>query len=144
MLVERLDPFVAEFDRLTQQLFGHGEGAGMPIDVTRQGEEIVVRTDLPGVPAESISVTFENSVLTVSAERHANYAEGERVIVQERFDGTMTRRLRVPEWVDGDRIAADYADGVLTLRLPVGEKARPRRIEVRPAAAQTEITAGSA
>lgn len=126
------DPFLAEFDRLAHQVFGAGEGAGMPVDVTRRGEELVVRFDIPGVPRDAIALSLENHVLTVTAERHAAYGEDEKVLVQERFDGAMTRRLRVPEWVDGERVAAEYADGVLTVVLPVAEQAKPRRIEIRP------------
>jgi HSP20 family protein len=128
------DPFLAEFDRIAHQVFGTGEGAGMPVDVTRRGEELVVRFDIPGVTSEAISLSLENHVLTVTAERHAEYGEGEKVLVQERFDGAMTRRLRVPEWVDAERVAAEYLDGVLTIVLPVAEQAKPRRIEIKPAA----------
>lgn len=125
------DPILAEFDRLTQQVFGASEGAGMPVDVTRRGDQLAVRFDVPGVRAEDLTLSLENLVLTVSAERHANYAEDEKVLVQERFDGTMTRRIRVPDWVDAERVTAEHADGVLTVLLPVAEQAKPRRIEIR-------------
>jgi HSP20 family protein len=133
------DPFLAEFDRLAQQVFGAADGAGMPVDVTRRGDELVVRFDVPGVSADGISLSLENHVLTVTATRHPAYGEDEKVLVQERFDGTMTRRIRVPEWVDGERVAAEHGDGVLTVVLPVAEQAKPRRIEIRPASAQTSI-----
>lgn len=126
------DPFLAEFDRLAQQVFGTAEGAGMPVDVTRRGEELVVRFDVPGVSGEAISLSLENHVLTVTATRHADYGDGEKILVQERFDGTMTRRIRVPEWVDAERVGAEHVDGVLTVTLPVAEQAKPRRIEIRP------------
>ena len=128
------DPFLAEFDRLAHQVFGTGEGAGMPVDVTRRGEELVVRFDIPGVKSDAISLSLENHVLTVTAERHAEYGENEKVLVQERFDGAMTRRLRVPEWVDAERVGAQYDSGVLTVVLPVAEQAKPRRIEIEQSA----------
>jgi len=131
------DPFLAEFDRLAHQVFGTGEGAGMPVDVTRRGEELVVRFDIPGVTSDAISLSLENHVLTVSAERHQDYGENEKLLVQERFDGAMTRRLRVPEWVDSERVGAEYADGVLTITLPVAEQAKPRRIEIKAGAPQS-------
>lgn len=137
------DPFLAEFDRLAHQVFGGSEGAGMPIDVTRRGDELVVRLDVPGVPTDGIRLSLENHVLTITAERHAGYDESETVVLQERFDGTMTRRLRVPEWVDGERVTADHADGVLTVRLPVAEQAKPRRIEVRAASGAPGIEAAA-
>ncbi len=138
MSLLRTDPFVAEFDRLTSHLLGGltGEGSpAMPVDVTRRADELVVRVDVPGVPADAVGVTLEDGVLTVSAERRSSYGDDEQVLLHERFDGAMTRRLRVPDWVDGERVEASHADGVLTVRLPVAERARPRTIAVRPGAA---------
>jgi HSP20 family protein len=131
MLLERFDPFLAEFDRLTQRTFGTSDGVGLPMDVIRRGEELVVRVDLPGVAADKIDLTVENHVLTISAERRSTYGEGDQVLAQERFDGVISRRLRVPDWVDADAVTADYTDGVLTVALPLAEKAKPRRIEVK-------------
>jgi HSP20 family protein len=139
MLLDRFDPFLAEFDRISQRALGATDGAGMPMDVIRRGEELVVRFDLPGVAADKIGLTVENHLLTITAERHAGYGDNEQVLVQERFDGTMTRRLRVPDWVDGEQVEADYADGVLSVRLPLAEQAKPRRIEVRTSAQQSQI-----
>src|SRR5947209_8409532 len=118
MLIDRFDPFLAEFDRITQRTLGSTDAAGMPLDVIRRGDDMLVRFDLPGVAADKISLTVENHTLTVSAERHAGYGEHDQVLVQERFDGTMTRRLRVPDWVDGDNVEASYDAGVLSVRLP--------------------------
>lgn len=138
MLLERFDPFLAEFDRLTNRAFG-ADGGALPMDVVRRGEELVVRVDLPGVPAEKIGLTVENQTLTIAVERHSTYGDGEQVLLQERFDGSMTRRLRIPDWADADNVTADYTDGVLSLTLKVAEKARARRIEVRTGATQAQI-----
>ena len=139
MLLDRFDPFLAEFDRVTQRALGGADAAGMPLDVIRRGDDLLVRFDLPGVAADKIGLTVENHTLTLTAERHAGYAEQDQVLLQERFDGTMTRRLRIPDWVDGDNAEADYTDGVLTVRLPLAEKAKPRRVEVRTTAHQAQI-----
>jgi HSP20 family protein len=139
MLLERIDPFLAEFDRLTQRAFGTSDGVGLPMDIVRRGEELVVHVDLPGVPGDKINLTVENHVLTISAERRASYGENDQVLAQERFDGVITRRLRVPEWVDAEAVTADYVDGVLTVTLPLAEKAKPRRIEVNATPAQQSI-----
>ena len=139
MLLERIDPVLAEFDRITQRAFGSADGAGLPMDIVRRGEELVVRVDLPGVPSDKIDLTVENHVLTISAERRASYGENDQVLAQERFDGVITRRLRVPEWVDAEAVTADYTDGVLTVTLPLAEKAKPRRIEVSTTQAQQSI-----
>ena len=139
MLLERFDPFLAEFDRLTQRTFGTAGGVGLPMDVIRRGEELVVRVDLPGVASDKIDLTVENHILTISAERRAAYGEGDNVLTQERFDGVISRRLRVPEWVDTDSVCADYTDGVLTVTLPLAEKAKPRRIEVSATPTQASL-----
>ena len=139
MLLERFDPVLAEFDRLTQRAFGTADGVGLPMDIVRRGEELVVRVDLPGVPSDKIDLTVENHVLTISAERRASYGENDQVLAQERFDGVITRRLRVPEWVDAEAVTADCTDGVLTVTLPLAEKAKPRRIEVNSTPAQASI-----
>lgn len=139
MLLERVDPFLAEFDRLTQRAFGGVDGVGMPMDVIRRADELIVTVDLPGVPADKIGLTVENHVLTISAERRGGYGEGDQLLVQERFDGTISRRLRVPEWVDAEAVTADYTDGVLAVHLPLAEKAKPRRIEISVGNAPAQI-----
>src|SRR3954453_10235758 len=138
MLLERFDPYLAEFDRLTNRAFG-ADGGTLPMDVVRRGEDLVVRVDLPGVPAENIGITVESQTLTLAVERHSSYGDGEQVLLQERFDGSMNRRLRIPDWVDADNVTADYADCVLTLTLKLAEKARPRPIEIRTGANQPQI-----
>jgi HSP20 family protein len=138
MLLERFDPYLAEFDRLTTRAFG-ADGGALPMDVVRRGEDLVVRVDLPGIPAANIGITVENQTLTLSVERHSAFADGEQVLLQERFDGSMSRRLRIPDWVDADNVTADYVDGVLTLTLKLAEKARPRRIEIRSGTTQSQI-----
>jgi HSP20 family protein len=148
MLLDRFDPFLAEFDRLTHRTLGApaigtADAAGMPMDVIRRGDELIVRLDLPGVAADKISVTVENHTLTVTAERQASFGEGEQVLVQERFDGTMTRRLRVPDWVDGNNVDADYHDGVLAITLPLAEQAKPRKVEVRTGGHSTQTQIAS-
>src|SRR3954447_22025453 len=125
MLLERVDPFLAEFDRLTQRTFGTADGVGLPMDVIRREDVLEVHVDLPGVAKDSISVTLDNRMLTISAERRASYAEGTQVMLQERFDGQTSRRLRMPEWVDPDAVTADCTDGVLTVLLPLAERAKP-------------------
>lgn len=141
MLLERFDPFLAEFDRLTQRTLGASGASGLPMDAIRHGDELVVRVDLPGVPSDQIDVTVENQVLTISAERRSDYAEGDQILAQERFDGAISRRLRVPDWVDAETVTADYVDGVLTVHLPLAEKAKPRRVQVAAAGRTTQIEA---
>ena len=129
-MLMRTDPF-RDFDRLTQQVFGTpARPAAMPMDAYRSGEEFVVHFDLPGVDAESIDLTVEKNVLTVHAERTRPVAEGTELVVGERSYGAFSRQLFLGETLDAERLEASYADGVLTLRVPIAEKAKPRRIAV--------------
>jgi len=139
-MLMRTDPF-REFDRLAQQVFGTpARPAAMPIDAYRHGDEFVVDFDLPGVDAASIDLTVEKNVLTVHAERRRADFEGVEMLVGERPQGTFSRQLFLGETLDSDRIAATYTDGVLTLRLPIAEKAKPRRVPINVSAtAQTPI-----
>lgn len=129
-MLMRTDPF-RDLDRLAQQVLGTpARPAAMPIDAFRRGDEFVVEFDLPGVDAGSIDLTVEKNVLTVHAERRRNEVEGVELLVGERPHGTFSRQLFLGEGLDTDRIDASYADGVLTLRLPVAEKAKPRRVPI--------------
>src|SRR5206468_10098714 len=132
-MLMRTDPF-RDLDRWTQQVFGTPtRPAAMPMDAYRSGEEFVVHFDLPGVDAESIDLTVEKNVLTVHAERRRPAEEGIELVAGERPHGTFSRQLFLGETLDADRIEATYADGVLTLRVPVAEKAKPRRVRISTA-----------
>jgi HSP20 family protein len=130
-MLMRTDPF-GELDRWAQSLLtAPGRPAAMPIDAYRHGDAVVVQADLPGVQADSIDVAVENNVLTVRAERPQSAPEGTELVVAERPDGVFARRLFLGEGLDAEHIDADYSAGVLTLRLPVAEHARPRKIQIR-------------
>jgi HSP20 family protein len=129
-MLMRTDPF-RDFDRLTQQLFGTpARPAAMPIDAYRKDDEFVVELDLPGVDAKSIDLTVENSVLTVHAQRARTASEDVELLVGERPHGTFSRQLFLSDNLDTDRIEASYVDGVLSLHLPVADRAKPRRISI--------------
>ena len=108
----------------------NGRRPSMPMDAYRQGDQVVLRLDLPGIDPASFDVTVDQGTLTVKAERHAEVAEGNRVLVSERPQGTFTRRLRLSEALDGDRTEAHYDNGVLTITVPVAEQAKPHRVEI--------------
>jgi HSP20 family protein len=143
-MLMRTDPF-RDFDRLAQQVLGTpARPAAMPIDAYRHGDEFVVEFDLPGVDAGSIDLVVEKNVLTVHAQRQRTALDGVELLVGERPQGTFSRQLFLGEGLDTERIDASYADGVLTLRLPVAEKAKPRRVPINVAEnAQTAINAQS-
>ena len=133
MLLRTADPF-REFDRLAQQLLGTtgtiNRPAVMPMDAWREGDVFVLQFDLPGVARESIDLDVERNVLTVRAERVARNGDWE-MLASERPRGLFSRQLVLGDNLDLERIEATYADGVLSLRVPVAEKAKPRKIEVK-------------
>ena len=123
-----------EFDRLARRTFGAGHWTAvrpaMPMDVIRGKDQVQLRFDLPGVDAESINVTVDRGVLTVSAQRTEEAGEDEKLIARERVTGSFTRRLRLGDTLDSEKIEAAFADGVLTVRLPLVETAQPRKVEI--------------
>jgi HSP20 family protein len=129
-MLMRTDPF-RELDRVAQQVFGTtARPAAMPIDAYRKGDEFVVLLDLPGCDPASINLTVERNVLAVHAERTRPSDDEVELLIGERPTGTFSRQLFVAETLDTERIAADYTDGVLRLRLPVKEQAKPRRVDI--------------
>ncbi|GGS16658.1 Hsp20/alpha crystallin family protein [Streptomyces griseoviridis] len=130
-MLMRTDPF-REFDRLAQQVFGTSTArpSAMPMDAYRSGDDFVVHFDLPGIDPETIELDVERNVLNVRAERRSPAPEGAETVVAERPTGTFTRQLFLGDTLDTDRIDASYDAGVLTLRIPVAEQAKPRRIQI--------------
>ncbi|MFH8340335.1 Hsp20/alpha crystallin family protein [Streptomyces sp. AM6-12] len=129
-MLMRTDPF-REFDRLAQQVLGStARPAAMPMDAYRAGDEFLVHFDLPGVDPETIELDVERNVLNVRAERRSPAPENAETLVTERPTGTFTRQLFLGDTLDTDRIDASYESGVLTLRIPVAEQAKPRRIQI--------------
>ena len=127
----RTDPF-RELDRLAQQVLGAGttsRPAVMPMDAWREGDTFVIEFDLPGVRSETLDIDVERNVLTVRAERPRRSGDWE-TLAAERPSGLFSRQLVLGDNLDLDRLEASYDDGVLRLRVPVAEKAKPRRIEV--------------
>ena len=134
-MLMRTDPF-RQFDRLTQQVFDNVAGTwsrptAMPMDAYRAGDEFIVAFDLPGVDPDAIELDIERNVLTVKAERRpAVPAESVEMQVSERPLGVFSRQLFLGDTLATDQITADYNAGVLTLRIPIAEQAKPRKIEI--------------
>ena len=143
-MLMRTDPF-RELDRVAHQVLGTtARPAAMPIDAYRKGDEFVALFDLPGLDANSINLTVERNVLTVHAERRRPDAEDVELLIGERPHGTFSRQLFLADTLDTERIAADYTDGVLRLRIPVKEQAKPRRVDIgAPRSGWTSIEANT-
>jgi HSP20 family protein len=137
-MLMRTDPF-RDFDRVAQQFFGNSgtwtRPSAMPMDAYRSGNDFVVAFDLPGVDPEAIELNIERNVLTVRAERRPNpVGQDVEMQVAERPLGVFSRQLFLGDTLDTEKVAASYEAGVLILRIPVAEQAKPRRIEVASAA----------
>jgi HSP20 family protein len=130
MMLMRTDPF-RDLDRLTQQVFGTAaRPAAMPMDAWQEEGEFVVAFDLPGVNVDTVDLDIERNVLTVRAERRDATQPNVELIASERPRGVFSRQLILGDTLDTEKVKATYADGVLTLRIPVQEKAKPRKIEI--------------
>jgi HSP20 family protein len=144
VMLMRTDPF-RELDRLTQQFFGTNgtttRPAVMPMDAYRSGNDYVVQFDLPGVAPDSIDLDVERNVLTVKAERTPDYGEGAEVQVSERPRGVFSRQLFLGDTLDAEHIKAHYDAGVLTLRVPIAEQAKPRKIAIGGGSEAKQINA---
>lgn len=141
-MLMRFDPF-RELDRLTQPGWVTGRTPTMPMDAYRDGDHFYVHLDLPGVDPDSIDLTVEKNVLTVSAERRWSRDDGAQVVVAERPQGSFTRQLFLGEGLDPDQIDARYEHGVLTIAIPVAEQAKPRKVAVSTGGGAQAIEASS-
>ena len=131
-MLMRTDPF-RELDRFTQQMFGANgtlaRPSAMPMDAWRDGDNFFVEFDLPGVDPATIDLDVERNVVTVKAERPTRASDAD-LIAAERPRGVFSRQLVLGENLDTEHIEAAYDSGVLTLHIPIAEKAKPRKISI--------------
>ena len=118
--------------------------AVIPANVRDTGEAFEVDLELPGLTLEDIAVVLEGRELTVSGERKLSLPEGALWQRRERFHGKFARMLRLPTDVESDRVSATLQNGVLTVLCPKSEAAKPRRIQIQNASAQTPTEGGGA
>ncbi|MFE1440569.1 Hsp20/alpha crystallin family protein [Streptomyces sp. NPDC058739] len=142
-MLMRTDPF-RELDRLAQQLIGPGtwsRPSPMPMDAYREGDAYVVAFDLPGVTPDAIDVDVERNMLTVRAERRpVTKADDVQMELSERPMGVFSRQIVLADTLDTEHIDAGYDAGVLTLRIPIAERAKPRKISVGVGPGRREIS----
>lgn len=140
-MLMRTDPF-RDLDRFASQVMGGlNRQSAMPIDAYRHGDVFVVELDVPGVDPGSIDLTVEKNVLTVKAERSRPGGVDGDLLIGERSHGRYSRQLFLGDTLDADNLTADCHDGVLTIRVPVAERAKPRRVEIGTAAPAPAIEA---
>jgi HSP20 family protein len=140
--VLRFDPF-SDLDAMTRGLLTQSgtdrSPRFMPMDLYKVDDHYVLTADLPGVDPGSVDVTVDNGTLTLTAHRSARSEDSVQWLTSERFFGTYRRQLSLGEGVDTTRIAATYENGVLTVTIPMAERAKARRIEVTHNKAATSI-----
>ncbi len=129
-MLMRTDPF-RDLDRVFEQLTGTANRpAVMHVDAERDGDFFNVYFDLPGVDPDSIELTVERNVLQVKAQRQRRSRDGVETVLSERPMGVFNRQLFLADILDTDHLEATYDNGVLELRIPVSEKAKPRKISI--------------
>ena len=145
-MLMRTDPF-RDMDRIAQQLLGTAAAGTwsrpnpMPLDAWRDGDEYVVALDLPGVSMDAIDIDIERNVLTVKAERRPTAGSEAEIELSERPLGVFSRQLFLGDTLDTENIKADYEAGVLTVHIPVTEKAKPRKVEIAAGGGRKAINA---
>ena len=140
MLLTTFDA-LGEFDRIARRAFGPAQAASaaaIRMDAVRRPHEIELRFDLPGIDTDSLDVTVDRGVLSISARRSQEFGEDETPFIRQRVMGSFAHRVRLSDSVNADGIEAAYEGGVLTVRVPLQEKALPRKVEVRAAAPAVE------
>jgi len=139
MYMTTFDPFARDLYRLARR--ATVGPVAMPLDVVRHDGDVTLRFDVPGSDPDSIEVTVDRGVLTVSVKRQEERTENDKFFVRERSMGTFTRRLRLSENLNAEAVEATYTNGVLEVRIPVLEQAKPRKVEVRQGEDQKELAA---
>ncbi|MCM2422684.1 Hsp20/alpha crystallin family protein [Streptomyces sp. RKAG293] len=144
-MLMRTDPF-REMDRIVQQLTGTtgtwSKPTAMPMDAYRAGDEYVIAFDLPGAEKDAIDIDVERNMLTVRAERRPVAKKGDvQMELSERPLGVFSRQVMLADTLDTEHIQADYDAGVLTLRIPIAERAKPRKISIGGQSTHQQIQA---
>jgi HSP20 family protein len=135
----RTDPF-RELDRLAEQLLGTvARPVTMPMDAYEREGAFWVHLDLPGIDPDSIDLSVEQNVLTVRAERPAPEVSEPELVVAERPYGVFQRQLFLGETLDLEHIEASCDAGVLTVKIPVAEETKSRKIEIGHAEENKEL-----
>ena len=132
------DPFHT-LDRVAGQLLDSSKGPRlMPMDLYRDGDHYVLNADLPGIDPGSVDIDVDGQLLSIRAERTPRSADGVKWLARERSSGSFLRQFNLGQGIDTAAISASYENGVLSVVIPVSEKAKPRKIEVQSAAGSTQ------
>jgi HSP20 family protein len=119
-------PFWSNFQRQTQLFSGWSPA----LDIYQNNDNVIARVELPGMRKEDIEISLHDGMLTISGERKAESAEGDKAERTERYVGKFRRSVSLPTQVDAGKVTANYRDGILTVTLPKAEEAKPKQIQV--------------
>jgi len=134
---------LTQIDRLTSGAFDTARTPRvMPVDLFRDGDQYVLSADLPGIDPESVDVDVDGQLLTIRAERRAPAEAQVKWLVRERPHGTYMRQFTLGNGVDVERITANYEHGVLSVIVPVAERAKPRKIAISARTEGSEAPVG--
>jgi len=113
------------------------------LDIVEKRDAYVVVAELPGVSQNDVELSFEQNVLTIRGQKSSLFdpsKDGElRVFTAERVSGAFERAIRLPEFVDSEKIGAELRDGLLTIMIPKATAAQPRKIEIKPTTQAHEL-----
>jgi HSP20 family protein len=140
------NPFdvLSQFDRLASSVFDTARTPRlMPVDLFRDGDQYVLSADLPGIDPASVDLDVDGQLLTIRAERHAPMDENVKWISHERPYGSYMRQFTLGDGVDLENITANYEHGVLSVIIPVAERAKPRKIQIAAGSGAAGVTQGA-
>ncbi len=106
------------------------ETASLPFDMYEVDSEVVIRAAVPGVQQDDVSLTVDHGRLTIRAKRDGHAVEGARWLHREVWPGEYARSFVLPSSIQGDKATATYDDGILTVRIPKADSARPKEIKI--------------
>ena len=125
---------LTQFDRITSGLFDTAHAPRlMPVDLFREGDQYVLTADLPGIDPGSVDLDVDGQLLTIRAERRPTSNEQVQWLAHERPYGSYMRQFTLGDGVDREKISANYENGVLSVVIPMAERAKPRKIEIASA-----------
>lgn len=142
MVIQKWDP-ISEFRHFERAIARAGNGNGrrsvrtsdgwaVPLDVTENEANLVVKATIPGVSPEDFNVTLEDNVLTIEGEaKYADEQKTETYLLRERRSGKFRRAVKLPDTVDFDAVETDYSQGVLSVTFPKVESRKPRKLDIK-------------
>ncbi|AAT88690.1 heat-shock protein Hsp20 [Leifsonia xyli subsp. xyli] len=133
---------LSQLDRFASSVFDTARSPRvMPVDLFREGDQYVLSADLPGIDPDSVDLDVDGQLLTIRAERLAPSSENVKWLVHERPYGSYMRQFTLGDGVDVEKITANYEHGVLSVIVPMAERAKPRKIQIGSARGRKEVGA---